>query len=67
MSLPDLKPLDFLMAVKISGIPTKIFIGDRKRKHSILTGTADKNDPSSLESPLAANHMALIYVNPEGV
>ena len=26
----------------------------------------DKNDPSSLESPLAANHMALIYVNPEG-
>ena len=27
---------------------------------------ADKNDASSLESPLAANHMALIYVNPEG-
>ena len=26
----------------------------------------DKNDPSSLESPLAANHMALIYVNPQG-
>ena len=27
---------------------------------------SDKEDASSLESPLAANHMALIYVNPEG-
>lgn len=52
---------------KISGIPKKILTGAPKKNGLASNRYEDAEKRDSLENPLAAVQMGLIYVNPEGV